>query len=152
MTATLGPEARACYEIIIDDPAAVGQAVSRGLKTVKQHRERREEAHYFNWALHIEDDLQIPFVPSHENMSALEIHRDQPVAIVAAKRRCAFSGVGAGNVKEQGIRWSEAHGPYRIKGDALLMQHLDGLLRAFVREHRMRLHGADYQPCYEIVS
>jgi predicted Rossmann-fold nucleotide-binding protein len=152
LDATLGPEARSYYRVIVDDPAAVARAVSQGLKSVQAHREQREEAHYFNWALHIESDLQIPFLPSHENMAALEIHRDQPVAHLAANLRRAFSGVVAGNVKEQGIKWIEEHGPYRIKGDPQLMKHLDALLRAFVREHRMRLHGADYQPCYEIVS
>jgi predicted Rossmann-fold nucleotide-binding protein len=152
LDATLGPEARAFYSVVIDDPAGVARAVNQGAAAVRQHRERREEAHYFNWALHIEEDLQIPFVPNHQNMAALEIHRDQPVARLAANLRRAFSGVVAGNVKEQGIERIEAYGPFRIKGDRRLMRQLDTLLRAFVSQQRMRLHGADYQPCYEIVG
>ena len=45
----------------------------------------------------------------------------------------------------------EELGPYQIHGDRDLMQALDGLLRAFVEQRRMKIAG-EYKPCYEVVS
>jgi hypothetical protein len=59
----------------------------------------------------------------------------------------------AGNVKDKGIRLIEQHGPYEIHGDAAVMKPLDELLKAFVRQHRMKLPGgAAYEPCYRVVQ
>ena len=43
-------------------------------------------------------------------MSRLELRRDRPVHELAADLRRAFSGIVAGNVKEEGIRAIEANG------------------------------------------
>lgn len=152
VAATLGPVAQSRYQIIVDDPVAVARAAAQGAAEVRRYREQSEDAFYFNWALQIEEMFQIPFEPTHENMAALDIRRDQSLDRLAANLRRAFSGVVSGNVKESGIRRIETHGPYQIRGDEELMGHLDTLLSAFVEQRRMRLHGADYQPCYEIVA
>lgn len=94
----------------------------------------------------------MPFEPSHENMRALALHKDQPVHVLAANLRRAFSGIVAGNVKEPGIRAIEEKGPFEIKGDARLMANLDELLSSFVAQYRMKLRGQDYKPCYRLVS
>jgi hypothetical protein len=65
--------------------------------------------------------------------------------------RRAFSGIVSGNVKEQGIRTIERHGPFELVGDPELMRLLDELLGGFVAQQRMKLPGARYEPCYRIV-
>ncbi|HEY4529324.1 MAG TPA: pyrimidine/purine nucleotide monophosphate nucleosidase domain-containing protein, partial [Luteimonas sp.] len=70
---------------------------------------------------------------------------------LAADLRRAFSGIVAGNVKEDGMRRIEQFGPFQIHGDPDMMQALDALLRAFVEQRRMKISG-DYRPCYEVVT
>ena len=62
------------------------------------------------------------------------------------------TGIVAGNVKEQGIHAIEQHGPYRLHAPGELMKHLDELLQAFVEQHRMKLPGSHYVPCYALVG
>jgi hypothetical protein len=86
-------------------------------------------------------------------MAALNLTRAQPGHELAANLRRAFSGIVAGNVKDQGIRLIEQHGPYHISGDPEIMQQLDQLLKAFVDQHRMKLPGGSaYVPCYKLVT
>ena len=61
-------------------------------------------------------------------MAGLQIDRSQSPHELAYNLRRAFSGLVAGNVKEQGIRAIEAHGPFQIEGDKALMGMLDKLL------------------------
>jgi len=70
---------------------------------------------------------------------------------VPADLRRAFSGIVAGNVKEEGMRHIEAHGPFQIRGDNDMMQAMDALLRAFFEQRRMKISG-EYRPCYEVKS
>jgi len=57
----------------------------------------------------------------------------------------------ADNVKEDGLRRIEAHGPFEIHGDPDIMRALDALLLAFVEQRRMKIAG-DYRPCYRVVT
>lgn len=151
--ATLGEAAQAHYQIIIDDPVEVARQMTAALKQVRVFRRERNDAFHFNWLLKIEESFQRPFDPTHENMASLQLRRDLPAHELAANLRRAFSGIVAGNVKDKGIRLIEQHGPYEIHGDAAVMQPLDRLLKAFVQQHRMKLPGgADYVPCYRVVS
>jgi pyrimidine/purine-5'-nucleotide nucleosidase len=84
-------------------------------------------------------------------MAALDLRRDQPAHLLAAHLRRAFSGIVAGNVKADGIRAVEQHGPFEIRGDAAIMEQLDGLLASFAAQRRMKLPGSDYVPCYRVV-
>ena len=84
-------------------------------------------------------------------MAALNLHRNQPPHLLAADLRRAFSGIVAGNVKEEGMREIERHGPFEIHGDPQIMQALDALLRAFVEQRRMKMVG-EYQPCYRVLG
>lgn len=148
---TLGPEAQALYEIVIDDPAAVSSKMLKGIRKVRKFRKARNDAYYFNWVLKVDHDFQKPFTPNHENMRQLEIHRDQPAYRLAAHLRRAFSGLVAGNVKEDGIREVEKHGLFEISGDPDIMAQMDVMLTSFVEQHRMKLPGTTYKPCYRIV-
>ena len=152
ITTTLGEQAAARYEIIIDDPAAVGVYLEQRIVEVLAARGSRDEALYFNWGLSIEDRYQQPFEVNHESMSKLRISRSLPEAELAANLRRAFSGIVAGNIKEDGIAAVELHGPFQIQGEPQIMAELDSLLRSFVAQGRMRLSDEDYQPCFEIVA
>lgn len=148
---TLGDAAAARYEIIIADPAQVAKRMEAGIRKVKEQRIAQQDSFFFNWGLHVPLEFQQPFVPSHEAMAALDLHHGRKPHELAADLRRAFSGIVAGNVKEDGMRRIEAHGPFEIHGDADIMQALDALLRAFVQQRRMKIAG-DYQPCYRVVA
>lgn len=149
---TLGIEAQQRYKVVIDDPAKVAREMASGLKKVREFRKQTGDAFYFNWLLHIEMAFQQPFIPTHENMSSLELHKNQPAHLLAASLRRAFSGIVAGNVKDEGIRAIEEHGHFEIRGDKNIMASLDVLLSSFVEQHRMKLPGKKYTPCYQIVT
>ena len=149
---TLGFEAQQKYKIIIDDPEAVAREMKRGMDAVTDYRRKNNDAYHFNWLLKIDPDFQQPFEPTHENMAALKLNKDQPVHELAANLRRAFSGIVAGNVKEQGIAQIELKGPYQIQGDQEIMEPLDTLLKGFVSQQRMKLPGSEYVPCYEVIK
>jgi len=149
---TLGLEAQQLYTIIIDDPTRVAIEMKKGMDAVKRHREQERDAYHYNWSLTIDEEFQKPFEPTHENMSNLALHKDQPAHELAANLRRAFSGVVAGNVKDEGIRAIEKHGHFELKGDPEIMEPMDKLLTAFVEQQRMKLPGTEYVPCYKIVK
>jgi len=149
---TLGPAAQARYKIIINDPQSVAQEMHAGIKAVREFRKETSDAYYFNWLLRIDHEFQKPFHPTHANMRNLHLHKNQERHLLAANLRRAFSGVVAGNVKDQGIRAIEQHGRFQIHGDASIMGPMDALLASFVAQHRMKLPGKKYNPCYEIIT
>ena len=149
---TLGIEAQQRYKVIINDPARVAREMNAGMIEVRDYRRDNNDAYYFNWLLNIEPDFQQPFEPTHENMSNLELHKKQPRHTLAANLRRAFSGIVAGNVKDDGIRAVEEHGLFEIRGDASIMEPVDILLASFVEQHRMKLPGTKYEPCYRIIK
>ena len=148
---TLGHRAQKRYKVVIADPAQAAREVARGVEAVRDHRRARSDAYNFNWLLKIPPGFQQPFEPTHEAMSKLELHRDLDSHILAANLRRAFSGIVAGNVKEQGIQAIEARGPFELHGDKQLMGLLDDLLSSFVAQRRMKLAG-EYRPCYRLVA
>lgn len=147
---TLGEEARKHYTIIIDDPEEVARQMKHGMSAVKESRRANGDAYSFNWSIKIAADLQHPFEPTHENMANLNLHPNQPPEHLAAALRRAFSGIVAGNVKDVGIQAIEQYGRFKIHGDPEMMKHMDSLLQGFVAQHRMKLPGTAYTPCYEI--
>jgi hypothetical protein len=130
----------------------VARTLLAGIRAVRNFRKHRDDAYYFNWLLKIEPEFQQPFLPTHENMRNLALHRDQADHSLAANLRRAFSGIVAGNVKDEGIRAIEQHGHFEIRGDAAIMEPLDALLASFVAQQRMKLPGTEYTPCYKIIS
>lgn len=150
VVSTLGEKARRHYKIIIDNPVEVARQMKKAMPQVKENRRETGDAYSFNWSIRIAQDLQMPFEPTHDNMANLNLHMDQPAEQLAAALRRAFSGIVAGNVKEVGIHAIEKYGPYKIHGNASIMQRMDELLQGFVVQHRMKLPGSAYIPCYEI--
>lgn len=148
--ACLGQEVRQYYEIIINDAEGVAKKLKTELTRVKEDRIRYHDAFYFNWRLKIDLEFQQPFIPTHEAMAQLELTSDLPIHQLAANLRKVFSGIVAGNVKEEGVKAVQKYGPYQIKGDKKLMQYLDKLLTRFAEEGRMKLAGKRYVPCYEL--
>ncbi len=148
---TLGAAAQARYQIIVDDPALVAQQMDSGIKAVREFRKTHGDAYYFNWLLKIDQEFQQPFAPTHANMRALRLHKNQEPHLLAAHLRRAFSGIVAGNVKADGIKAIEEHGPFELQGDAVMMASMDALLKSFVEQNRMKLPGTAYSPCYRIL-
>jgi Predicted Rossmann fold nucleotide-binding protein len=148
---TLGEAAASRYEIIIADPERVAKRMVAGIRKVREYRIEQKDSFHFNWGLHIPLDMQKPFVPTHEAMASLDLHHGRKPQDLAADLRRAFSGIVAGNVKEDGMRRVERHGPFEIHGDQDIMQALDALLRAFVEQRRMKISG-EYKPCYRVVA
>ena len=149
--ATLGSEAENFYTVVIDDPATVASQLGSAMEDVRSYRYDGNDAFYFNWRLYIEKALQQPFLPTHKAMSELNLTRDQDGHEMAANLRRAFSGIVAGNVKEDGIRAVEKNGPFIIRGDSEIVTAMDRLLIAFAEQNRMKLQG-DYSPCYQLVQ
>jgi predicted Rossmann-fold nucleotide-binding protein len=149
---TLGEEAQAKYQIIINDPEQVAQTMATGLSRVKNFRRQHNDSYYFNWLLQIQPEFQQPFSPSHENMASLHLHRDQPKHLLAADLRRAFSGIVAGNVKPETLKAVRQRGPFEIRGEKEVMQAMDSLLASFIEQSRMKLPGATYSPCYRVVA
>jgi pyrimidine/purine-5'-nucleotide nucleosidase len=151
--ATLGESAERRYRIIIGDPVAVAQELSRGMDRVLSSREHTDDPYFFNWHLKIDLEFQRPFEATHEAMAGLALHRDQPVAELAVNLRRAFSGIVAGNVREQGVRLVERFGPFELCGDPDIVAALEVLLENFVAERRMKLSDpGSYVPCYRLVG
>lgn len=150
LRATLGDEVAQHYEIINGDAPAVARAMKRQIKAVRRQRVEHSESFSFQWNLHIPKELQQPFVPSHENMAALTLHRDQPRHELIAELRRAFSGIVAGNVKDFGVQAVEAHGPYKLHGEPEVIAGLATLLEGFVRDGRMKIDPSTYRPCFEL--
>lgn len=150
--ATLGEEAQKRYKIIVDDPELVAREMQTGIKEVREYRKSRSDAYYFNWLLRIDAEFQRPFKPTHDNMRNLSLHKNQERHQLAANLRRAFSGVVAGNVKDEGIRAIEKFGHFEIHGDPEIMGPMDSLLASFVEQSRMKLPGKAYIPCYRIVQ
>ena len=148
---TLGDAAAQLYEIVVADPATVAQHMASGIRKVREQRVAQKDSFFFNWAMHVPLAFQQPFAPTHEAMAALDLHHGRKPHELAADLRRAFSGIVAGNVKEDGLRRIEAYGPFEIHGDPDIMQALDALLRAFVEQRRMKIAG-DYKPCYRVVT
>lgn len=148
---TLGDAANGRYEIIIGDPDTVARRMAAGVRKVREYRIAQKDSFYFNWSLMIPLEFQQPFAPTHEAMAALDLHHGRKPHELAADLRRAFSGIVAGNVKEDGMRRIEQYGPFQIHGDKDMMESLDALLRAFVEQRRMKIAG-EYKPCYEVLA
>jgi len=148
---TLGLEAQQRYRIIVNDPERAAREMHSGIQQVRDFRKTHGDAYYFNWMLKIDAEFQRPFVPTHENMRGLVLNKDQERHALAANLRRAFSGVVAGNVKDEGIRAIEKHGHFEIRGDASIMEPMDALLSSFVDQRRMKLPGKEYVPCYRVI-
>lgn len=149
----LGSEANKRYKIIIDDPEAVAIHMRDSMEKVTQFRKENNDAFFFNWMLTIDKEFQAPFAPTHENMNKLDLSLDQPIHILAANLRRAFSGIVAGNVKQDGIMAVREHGPFAIHGDQSIIAPMEALLGSMVKQNRMKLPGgSQYEPCYRIVN
>jgi len=148
--ATLGKEARDLLNIMPDDPEGVAQFIKDRMVEVRDFRQSVGDAYQFNWTLAIEPDFQHSFEPNHDNMAKLNLSLNQPKTELAANLRKAFSGIVAGNIKQQGVLDVKQKGPFMLNGDVSLMNRMDKLLMAFVKQGRMKLPGSKYEPCYKI--
>lgn len=150
VAATLGDEARSCYQIIVDDPREVAHQMHARLDDVLNFRKQHGDAFYFNWRLRIDPQFQKPFVATHETMRDLDISEGLPKHKLAANLRRVFSGIVSGNVREDTAELIERNGPFEINGSQRMMSLLDTLLAGFVADRRMKISTGEYRPCYVI--
>jgi predicted Rossmann-fold nucleotide-binding protein len=148
---TLGKKAQQRYDIVIDDQVSVAKKMKSGLADVLAYRKASNDAFFYNWGITIANSFQQPFAPTHENMASLKISKSLPLHELAANLRRAFSGIVAGNVKEEGVMAVKKHGVFQIKGDPEIMHAMDNLLTNMSSQGRMKING-NYIPCYEIVK
>jgi hypothetical protein len=95
---------------------------------VRDFRRRHSDAYNFNWL------LRIPSTCSSPSSRRMSVWRRSSCG-ATPRRTCsrlscvrAFSGIVAGNVKDQGVRLIEQYGPFELHGDPELLRPLDGLL------------------------
>lgn len=148
----LGKEAVSKLNVFIEDAEGVADFVKHGIKQVRDFRKATSDAYYYNWNLYVDEALQNPFEPTHENIKALNLSKDQKPHKLAGQLRSAFSSIVAGNVKTEGIKSVAKYGPFEINGDPEIMKAMDNLLKDFVKQKRMKLGDEKYQPCYKIVT
>ena len=151
LRATLGDEVKDFYRVIIGDADKVAKTVSAGVEEVRRHRSKTQDAYSFNWDLTVEKHLQVPFVPTHNNMSGLELSRQLPAGKLASEIRRCFSGIVAGNVKAFGIEQVRKFGPYSLHGDKVIVDELQKLLDSFVQQGRMKIDKSDFKRCWELI-
>lgn len=152
IVSTLGETVKQYYQIIIDDAPKVARFMAKKVSDVRRNRLKLGDSYSFNWTLKIEPALQHPFEPTHDNMASLNLHKNQSPEALAIALRQVFSGIVAGNVKENSVEAVKKLGPYKIHGDNVIMEKLDALLKRFLAQGRMSLlSGKDYVPCYEVV-
>ncbi|MEE8464648.1 MAG: nucleotide 5'-monophosphate nucleosidase PpnN [Gammaproteobacteria bacterium] len=149
---TLGEDIRQHYRIIENDSVKVARQMTSAIADVAANRRKTGDAYYYNWLLRIPMEMKKPFAVSHQSMAAVELRSDLPAAQLAVNLRRVFSGIVAGNVKDEGIRMVREHGPFKIRGDREIMQAIDKLLSGFIEDQRMKLPGKAYHPCYTIVT
>lgn len=137
------------YKIIINDPKQVAVETKKGMELTFDHRTITHDSYCYNWSLHIPSTLQEPFDVTHENMAALDLHKNQDKATLAANLRKAFSGIVTGNVKEHGIKLVAQKGPFVLHGDKEIIEHMDKLLKDFIAQGRILLSNKKYIPCYK---
>ncbi|QSX31016.1 nucleotide 5'-monophosphate nucleosidase PpnN [Shewanella cyperi] len=150
--ATLGDEAQSKYRIVVDDPVQVARIMKQGMEEVKAFRKANGDAYPYQWSLKIEPEFQLPFYPDHDAMANLHLFFQSNKADLAAQLRRAFSGIVAGNVKAETMKLIKRSGPFELKGDRKLMDLMDQLLAAFIKQQRMKLPGTEYHPCYRIIK
>lgn len=147
----LGEDAVNKLTLMVAQPEEAAIFIKEGIENVHAYRKATSDAYYFNWNLHIPIELQRPFFPTHEAISELRIHKDQPIHELASHLRKTFSAIVAGNVKNEGIAQIAEKGPFKIHGDPEILSRMDNLLKSFIAQRRMKLGIENYEPCYEII-
>ena len=147
----LGDDVAQYYKIIVGDAQAAGRYVAQCVRRVRSQRRKDGDAFYFNWLLQVPREHQLPFEVNHQSVGGLRLSRDLPRHELISELRRAFSAIVTGNVKDNGIRMIEEHGPFDLTADGDLIQALESLLQQFVAQGRMKLKG-EYKPCYRVVE
>jgi hypothetical protein len=95
--------------------------------------------------------FQEPFHPTHQNVENLKIKDHGDAHVLAATLRRVFSAIVSGNVKPEGIKAVEEHGPFTMRGEEAILSEIDELLAVFLTQRRMRRVG-EYKPCYRCMK
>ncbi len=147
---TLGDDVAQYYEIIIANPEQVAQLTRRNINRVTAQRRKTSESYAYNWRLKVPDSMQVPFIPTHESMAALDLDPALPrgevdrVATQGILRRCGWQRQSIRNSADRSQR------PVQLSGDAALVAALGEVLNDFVVSNRMKISPEQYRPCFEL--
>lgn len=144
----LGERMAQQYKIIIDSPKAVATYMMSDIEYVDLARDANDDSDEWNRSLHFPEEFQVPFIPTHENVEALQLHHHQPISQLAAELRKLCKAIVHGSVTAQGMEQIHEQGKYKIHGDPQILEELDDLLKVFIAQKRMR--ADNYEPCYEL--
>jgi pyrimidine/purine-5'-nucleotide nucleosidase len=136
------------YETIINAPAAVAEYMVREVPLVDLARDDNDDSDEWNRSMHMPEEFQVPFMPSHENVEALELHNNQPIGQLAAELRKLCKAIVHGSVTAAGMEQIREFGKFKIHGEPRILEALDKLLTLFIAQKRMR--ADKYEPCYEL--
>lgn len=144
----LDEDGRAKYETIINAPREVAEYMVQELRHVDSARDLNDDSDEWNSSLYFPEEFQIPFKPTHESVSALELHWNQPISRIAAELRKLCKAIVHGSVTAQGVAEIQEKGKYQIHGEPKMLEALDKLLTIFIGQKRMR--ADNYVPCYTL--
>ena len=96
------------------------------------------------WLVVAEEDRTIDLKSLGEKLGAGRLSFGSP------ERLMTHLGVAPGAVTPFALI-NDRQGQVRVAIDKAILAQLDSLLRAFVEQHRMKLPGRAYEPCYRVV-
>lgn len=148
ITTVLSEDMREQYKTIINSPTGVAEFIVQEVPIVDVARDDNDDSDEWNRSLHFPEQFQLPFIPTHENVEALQLHWKQPIADLAAELRKLCKAIVHGSVTAQGMAQIREEGKYKIHGEPKILEALDKLLTVFIQQKRMR--AETYEPCYEL--
>lgn len=116
--------------------------------TKENHDERETWGPLWNWDVFFPESLQKPLAITHEFVESLRFERGMPMEDLFFSLRSLCSAIVETNVRDRTLL--ERKGPFKIKGDPVILQAVDVLFQGFARDQRMG--SREYHCPYVIVS
>ena len=146
----LGSKATEMYEIVTGTPESLAGFMKNEMQTMRNVRDRSDDAYEWNRSMVIPNELQTPFLPTHQTMESLQLHASQELWQLCAEVRKFWKGIVYGSVTGEGRAYIREHGKFKVNGERFIIEALETLLQRFIAEKRMRAER--YEPCYEFVE
>lgn len=122
--------------ICIGDPASVAKAILQEAEIARWNRRKEmltePTPHVqmdFQGAIHIPKGLRVPFVPTRENVAALELHHNQPMSErIVNLRRFTYTQTCVCIADRERME-VEQNGPFEVRGDPKMIQGTQELFK-----------------------
>lgn len=145
----LGTKAAETYDIITGSPESLASHMKNEMQTMRNVRDKNDDAYEWNRSMMIPEELQTPFMPTHQNMETLQLHGNQETWKLCAEIRKFWKGIVFGSVTTEGRNLIQHCGKFKVSGERFIIEALDTLLNRFIAEKRIRAEKSE--PCYEFV-